>query len=91
MKMEVIIPPAVVEALWSYDPEALDLEKDKHLIIRQVLNEGTEEAIEWMRRIYGVEDIKEVIRMTSRGAWKKKSLALWELIYGISPERVTRF
>lgn len=84
------IPVFVRPFLWSYDTERLDLECHKALIIKNVLDYGTKEAIDWLRQIYTSEDIKTVIAHTPRSAWNKKSLALWTLIYGVEPERKVR-
>lgn len=71
--------------LWSYDVEKMDLEQDKKRIITNVLNWGTKEATDLLRRTYRKEDIKEAIENPFPGEWDKKSLNYWEIIYNIAP------
>ena len=85
------IPVYVRPFLWSYDIDQLSLERDRALIIKNVLDYGTKQATDWLRATYPREDIQEVIRHTPASAWNKKSLALWTLLYDVVPERSTRF
>ncbi len=87
----MIFPPAVGACLWSYDISALDLERDSTLIITNVLNYGTKEATKWLFSHYSASSIAAVIRKPLPGRWDKKSLALWALIFGVSPELKGRF
>lgn len=87
----MVFPPAVRACLWSYDISALDLEHDKTLIITNVLNYGTKEATEWLFAQYSAEDITTVIQTPLPGRWDKKSLALWSLLFGVTPELKGRF
>ncbi|MFA6585532.1 MAG: hypothetical protein WCS97_03790 [Candidatus Paceibacterota bacterium] len=84
-------PPAVRACLWSYDVSALDLERDKTLIVTNVLNYGTKAATEWLFSQYSVTQIVAVIQKPLPGRWDKKSLALWSLIFGVTPELRGRF
>ncbi|MBI2025245.1 hypothetical protein HYT04_00450 [Candidatus Kaiserbacteria bacterium] len=84
-------PPSVRACLWSYDISALDLERDKMLVITNVLNHGTKEATDWLFSRYSAPDIASVIQTPLPGRWDKKSLALWSLLFGITPELKGRF
>lgn len=84
-------PPAVRACLWSYDIGALDLERDKTLIITNVLNHGTKEATDWLFAQYASPLVSSVIQKPLSGRWDKKSLALWSLIFGVTPEIKGRF
>jgi len=84
-------PPAVRACLWSYDISALDLERDKALIITNVLNHGTKEATNWLFSKYSTSQITAVIRTPLPGRWDKKSLALWSLIFSVTPKLKGRF
>ena len=80
------IPSAVRACLWSYDVDKLDIWQDKERIITNVLNYGTTEATDWLRRTYSREEIAEVLRNPRPGEWDKKSLNYWALIYDVSPQ-----
>ncbi len=90
MKTAQTIPESVVATLWSYDMSELDLERDKELIIYNVLNYGTAEATEWLSDTYDTKDIRAIIENTPQSAWDKKSIALWSLIYDVTPSAKRR-
>ncbi len=88
---KTLIPDFVKVFLWSYDIDKMDLQKDKTVIIRQVLNYGNAKATDWLFSVYSEEEIKEVIKNTPKSQWDKKSLALWSLVFGVEPVKDTRF
>jgi len=85
------LPPSVRACLWSYDVEVLDLDRDATLIITNVLNYGTKEATEWLFAQYSAEQIATVVQKPLPGRWDKKSLALWALLFEVTPEIKGRF
>ena len=89
--MRIIFPPAVRACLWAYDISALDIERDKILIITNVLNYGTRGATDWLFSQYPSSVIASVIQKPLSGRWDKKSLALWSLMFGVTPELKGRF
>ncbi len=89
--MDQKIPDAVASCLWSYDLDKLDVERDKSLIIKQVLDFGSKEATDWVRERYDDTLIRSVIEKNPASAWRsKKSLALWSLAYNAKPNSPTR-
>ena len=84
-------PPAVRACLWSYDISKLNLERDKTLIITNVLNYGTKEATDWLFSQYSASHIATIVQKPLPGRWDKKSLALWSLVFGVTPELKGRF
>jgi len=84
------IPEFVRPFLWSYDTAALDLERDKRLIITQVLNLGTRQATDWLRSVYPLPDLREAVVHPAPGVWNKKSLAFWGLIFNVTPQEQAR-
>lgn len=87
----MVFPPAVRACLWSYDIATLDLERDEALIITNVLNYGTKEATEWLFSRYSASHIATIIQTPLPGRWDKKSLALWALVFGVTPKLKGRF
>ncbi len=79
----VELPQSVKAVLWSYDLSQIDLEKHKKIIIPQVLNFGSMEAISWLFDNYSSDDIKKAATNIPLGAWNKKSLNLWALYFGL--------
>ena len=80
----VQLPQSVKATLWSYDATQIDLQKHKELIISQVLNFGSLEAVRWLFANYSSDDIKEVTINIPLGAWDKKSLNLWSLYFNLN-------
>lgn len=89
--MKYPIPQSVRATLWSYNEENLDKDHDKNLIIFQVLNYGTEEAVVWLNQEYTKSDIEKAIQNSTKSSWSQKSLNYWSLILGVVPERFSRF
>jgi len=74
------IPPCIVRCLWSFDINNLDLERQKELLITQVLNYGDWQGVKWLYKTYSEEDIKEVIEHPRRGLWFKRVLNFWQIM-----------
>ncbi len=87
----MVFPPAVRACLWSYNQVALDLVRDQALIITNVLNFGNKEATDWLFAQYSAAHIAAVIKKPLPGRWDKKSIALWALVFGVTPELKGRF
>lgn len=85
-------PPQMLQPfLWSYNLSRMDIQRDKQVIIKQILDYGTAEATDWLRKTYSEDDIREAIRASIKSDWSKKSLALWNLVYDALPSREHRF
>jgi hypothetical protein len=86
------IPPEVASCFWSYDPNRLDLQRDRKEIVTQVFNYGGWEAVKWVRKIYSDEELRGVLSHPARGRWFKKTLHFWlqELNVSLPSERFQR-
>lgn len=89
--LPVRFPRSVKAVLWSYDTSKLDIDRDKMLIIRQVLNNGTESAVAWARDTYTEQDLAKAIATSSASEWSRKSLNYWSLLLKTHPHRTARF
>ena len=87
-----MVPSFLQPYLASYDLSRLDVERDKDIIITEILNKGDDEAIIWLGRTYPKKVIKEVISFPIRGLWMKSVLDYWTKIFDIklSRERFNR-
>lgn len=83
MKNKQDIPEFVAPSLWSYNIKKLDAQKDKELIITQVLNRGDEKRIKWLYSVYTEDDIREVVGHPRRGLWFERVLNFWEKMLDI--------
>ena len=78
-----MIPKFLCPFFWDYDCEKLDLVRHKNLIIKQVLNVGTEEATKWLFEKYYKEEIIAVLKDLKRGDLDKKSEHYWKTLLGV--------
>ena len=54
------LPQSVNAVLWSYKLDQINVDKHKKIIISQVLNFGSEDAIEWLFKQYGFSSVKKI-------------------------------
>lgn len=85
--MSPLTPQSVKAVLWSYDLKTIEVQRDKKIIISQVLNFGSEEAIKWLFKQYGFEVVEQVANTIPLFQWNKKSLSLWKIILSINPKK----
>ena len=84
------IPKNFQRALWSYDIEKMDAEKDKTEIITQMLNHGNSDDLRQLFEIYSDEEIKEIVKNPRRGVWFEKVLNFWTTIFNIRLKKNVR-
>jgi len=86
------VPASIARCLWSYDISELDFDRDKDLIITQVLNYGDWQAVKWLYGTYSEEDVQQVVKRPRKGAWFKRTLTFWLTIFQIdlSPQEFER-
>ena len=77
------MPQFLQPFLWSYDLSQLDIEKHKNVIIKNILDFGTVEATDWLKKNYIKKEIREAIKLSIKSDWSKKSINLWSFIYNV--------
>lgn len=77
------LPLGVAACLWSYDPRALEADRDRALIVTQVLNYGTWREVRWLFNRYKKRAILPVLKQPSRGSWLPDVLNFWTQVWGI--------
>ncbi len=82
-------PNFVRSALWSYDIDKIDMEKDNKIIIENILNHGTDEQIRWLFKTYSVKEIRKVVRNPGKGFWYPQSLNYWLMFLKIRINKET--
>jgi hypothetical protein len=87
----VTLPVFLKPFFWSYRFEELNTHTHQSLIIKQVLNHGSKEALDWLFSVYTSEQIKVVLANSIVSEWNKKSLSLWSKVFGVVPTRQSRF
>ena len=89
-KKRQAIPKQIRPFLWSYDIDAMDLEKDKMRILTNVLNFGTSSATRWIFSHYDRKNIVNAVKYPLPGEWNRKSLNFWSLMLDVIPESTKR-
>lgn len=80
------LPQSVKAVLWSYKLNQIEIQKHKKIIVFQVLNFGSEIAIEWLFNQYGFVSVAKIADTIPLSQWNKKSLSLWRLVLPINPK-----
>lgn len=77
-----MLPPYTKPYFWSWNFEKLNPDKDRKLIVDQILNWGDKKATDWLFFFYGKEEVKNIASTIPTGGWDKKSLNYWKIILG---------
>jgi len=81
------LPEFLKPFLWSYNINQMDMENDKNIIIKNVLDLGTRESVIWVKDKYSQEDIVQVIQNSIYSDWSSKSINYWMHIYNVVPKK----
>lgn len=73
------IPEYTYQLFWDVDKSDIDINKHSNFIIRRVLDYGDTRAINWLRRTYSEQLIRNVIN-NKRGLLHK-TLVFWTTYY----------
>lgn len=71
------LPSFLQSCLWSYDLSQMDKDRDKKLIIAQIINYGNASQQQWMHSSYSDQEIKDVVTHPRRGIWWRDKLRWW--------------
>lgn len=77
------LPNYLQPVLASYDVSKLDSEKDKDIIVTEILNKGDENSLAWLTNTYSKGEIKQVISSPIKGMWLKRTLEYWLKIFDV--------
>ncbi|PIP57433.1 hypothetical protein COX03_03160 [Candidatus Woesebacteria bacterium CG22_combo_CG10-13_8_21_14_all_39_10] len=75
------IPGFLQPYLASYELSNLDPQRDRKLIITEVLNKGDGKALEWLTQNYSKKDIEKVVSFPTKGMWLNTNLDYWLRIF----------
>lgn len=79
----MLIPKFLQTYLASYDLSALDLKKDRKLIITEILNKGDFDALRWVTKNYSKNEVKDVVLNPRRGFWLRTTLNYWLKVFNV--------
>jgi len=81
--MKGALPQNLKPLFWSYDFDKLGLERNKKLIIVQIINYGNWEEWQWLIKNYGVNEVKKCISEIAGSEFRPEALRLASLLIGI--------
>lgn len=84
------IPESLERLFWSYDFASLHLEKDKRVIVKQVLSYGNIEDWKWLISKYGKTRVQEIISDFSESEFRPQTLKLIKILLEAKPSYVSR-
>lgn len=82
------LPDPVKALFWDVDPGELRWDHHHEFIIGRILSSGPWDVVQWLRRREGDEAVRSWIERHEGRGLSPKQLRFWELILGISSERV---
>ena len=82
------LPDRVKSLFQEYDPDVLDWEADRDLIIGRVLSAGDWKSIKWLRAQLGDANLRAWIEALDGDHLSSRQLRFWELILDLPADRV---
>ncbi|MDI6603485.1 MAG: hypothetical protein QME57_05300 [Patescibacteria group bacterium] len=80
------ISSSIKRLFWDVDKESVDIERHRSYIISRIIDYGNHHDVNWMKKVYTEEEIKEVI-YKKRGI-SRKSAYFWAAYYKIPKEKI---
>ena len=74
------IPEDVQRLLWDVDAHAVDLDRDRILVIERVMSRGSYGAMKWLRRRYDQTVLAAFLRERGARTLSPRDLAYWTLV-----------
>jgi len=85
------LPSRLHAFFWDYPFARLSLAKDRDLVIRRLLSNGSWDAIRWLRKTVGDEELRAwLISHRGRGL-SPRQLRFWGVLFDLPPRQVTRW
>jgi len=85
------LPEQLRPLFWDYVFSRLSLAKDRDLIIRRVLSNGSWDAVRWLRKRIGDRELQEwLIAHRGRGLTARQ-LRFWSVLYDLPARQVNQW
>lgn len=86
-----VLPKKLRPFFWDYSFARLSITKDRDFIIRRLLSSGSWDAVCWLRRQIGDQELRKwLIAYKGRGLTPRQ-LRFWGLVYDLPPRQVNRW
>lgn len=85
------IPQSFAPLFWFLDYRKLDLDKDRHLIVHQVLSLGTLNDLKQLLRLYGPSAVRKEFKKPKSGLYQPNILAFCQFILKVKKLNKQRY
>lgn len=90
-EVETKLPEMFKQFFWDYEFNTLSWSRHRDLIVRRVLRQGSWQAIGWLRRQIGDEDLRRWLVEHQGGRLSPRQLRFWEVILDLPTESVRQW
>ena len=85
------LPEHLRPFFWDYTFSQLSITKDRDLIIRRILSNGSWDAVRWLRKKLGDQELREwLIAHRGRGLTARQ-LRFWSVLYDLPTRQVNQW
>lgn len=82
------LPQNLKPYFWDYSFSKLSLNKDRELIIRRVLSNGSWETVLWLRKKIGDENLRQWLMAHQGRGLSPRQLRFWGLVLDLPDRQV---
>ncbi|MBI2645108.1 hypothetical protein HYW94_02965 [Candidatus Uhrbacteria bacterium] len=84
------LPLSFRPILWGLKWNSLDIQRDREDIIMSAINEGTIDQWRWIRKHYGDDTIRIILKRRLVSEFHPESIQLARVVFGIKPSNYAR-
>jgi hypothetical protein len=85
------LPEQLRPYFWDYTFSRLSITKDKDLVIRRILSNGSWEAVRWLRKKLGDQELREWLLVHHGRGLTARQLRFWGLLYDLPTRQVNQW
>ena len=85
------LPEQLRPYFWDYTFSHLSITKDKDLVIRRILSNGSWDAVRWLRKKLGDQELREWLIVHGGRGLTARQLRFWGLLYDLPARQVNQW
>ena len=85
------LPEQLRPYFWDYTFSRLSITKDKDLVIRRILSNGSWDAVRWLRKKLGDQELREWLIVHDGRGLTARQLRFWGLLYDLPTRQVNQW
>lgn len=85
------LPEQLRPLFWDYVFSQLSLAKDRDLIVRRVLSNGSWDAVRWLRKRLGDRELREWLVAHHGRGLTPRQLRFWGVLYDLPTRQVNQW